>query len=127
MEQFVDQLLGQHTFAIWAAGIIWALMGIVAFKLFVVVKKSYSTPGFFKSWSWKVWFNENVLDIVFGILLALIVLRLGDYAFTVANKLGYEWGQTEDFVAWMIAISAFIQWQLHKKRPKISSNVQRPE
>ena len=125
MEQFVDQLLGQNTFAIWAAGIIWALMGIFAFKLFVVVKKSYSTPDFFKSWSWKVWLNENVLDIVFGIVLALIILRLGDYAFTIANKLGYEWGQTEDFVAWMIAISAFIQWQLHKRRPVISKSVER--
>lgn len=126
MKEFINQLLGEHTVAIWTAGILWALIGIFAFKLFVVVKKSWSDPDFLKNFRWKVWFNENVLDIVFGVLLALIILRLGDYTFELANKkFGYDWGRPEDFVAFMIPISAFIQWQLHKRRPVISKSVER--
>lgn len=118
MEQFIDQLLGEHTFAIWVAGILWAFIGIAAFKLWSVWKAKNKDPKF--KFSFKTWFNENTIDFMIGVVVALIVLRMGDYSFQLAAKFGYDWGRSEDFVAAMIPISAFIQWRLDKARIKIS-------
>lgn len=123
MEEFINQLLGENTVHIWSAGIIWALMGILIVKTYYLLRKSWATPNFWLSkFSLITYMKNNGLDIIFGIIAGLVILRLGDYAFTILGKFGYDMGQTDDFVAAMIPVSGFVQVWLHKKRPKLSTN-----
>lgn len=123
MEEFLKQLLGENTIHIWSAGMIWAFIGIVIVKLWYIRSKFVETKNFTtEKWSWGKYFRHNIIDILMGIILGMIILRLGDYAFGLVEKFGYDLGKTEDFVAFMIPISGYAQVWLHKKRPKIKKD-----
>lgn len=108
---------GKHALEIWGAGLFWSVLAIMLFKLLQMV---LSTEFKFKNFKLKYWINDNILDLIGGIVISAIILRLGDYAFHVAEKGGYVLGETTDFVAWMIPISFLLQYWLHKKRLSIS-------
>lgn len=110
----LKEILGSISIEIWiAAMVIWIPLALLSYKLLELIKSNKVTPNTFKI---KYWVNANLFVILFGYILSLIILRLGDYAFFIANKLGYELGKTEDFVAWLIPLTWFIQWQLEKYR-----------
>ncbi|GAB4160803.1 MAG: hypothetical protein Tsb0033_17230 [Winogradskyella sp.] len=118
--EFINQLLGEHALEVWAAGLLWSLGGIFAVKI-------YYFPSETKfSWqNFKFWLNDNLIDVIKGILWALVILRLGDYILYLAEeKLQWTIPPTTDFVVVMIVISGFIQYKLHQNRKPISKNVQ---
>lgn len=115
MQNFIDQLLGQHLLSVWSAGLIWCIIGISLVKAYFFDRK--------KNNKLKFYLNDNAQDVILGIIICLILLRLGDYAFNVAEHLGYTLGDTTDFVAWMIPISCIVQYKLHKRRKPISNKI----
>jgi len=115
MEKFLEQLLGQHGWEIWIAGLIWSLLGIALIKIYFYDK----TVRF----SLKFWLNDNFRDVLLGIVANLILLRLGDYGIQLlTERFGYDIGTTSDFVGLMIVVSAFIQYKLHKNREKLKKS-----
>lgn len=118
----LNELLGTISVHTWiSACIVWIPMALVTYKLLEIVKSKKVTLSTFKI---KYWLNANFFVVLFGYVLSLIILRLGDYAFYLAGKFNYELGQTEDFVAWLIPLTWFIQWRLEAyKKPAISSEV----
>jgi len=115
-KELAHQLLGEHAVEVWIAGIWWSFLGIVAVKLY------YLNPKV--KFSFKFWINDNFLDVVKGLFWALIILRLGDYIIHLAqDKLDWSIPETTDFVIYMIVISGFIQYKLHKKRKPVSKKI----
>lgn len=116
-----EELFGEHGLEIWIAGIFWVILSLLLYKLFELIKSNKVTMATFK---FRYWINANLFVCMFGIIASLLILRLGDYAFHIANKFGYEFGETKDFVAWMIPITWFVQWKLEKlKKPVINKTV----
>lgn len=112
----LNELLGENALEIWIAGIFWAFFGIISVKLWFLNSEV--------KFNLKYWLNDNILDIVKGLIWALVILRLGDIVIQILkNKFGYDLPETTDFVAAMILISGFIQYRLHKKRKPISKKV----
>jgi AraC-like DNA-binding protein len=121
MKNSTNQFLGSHTLDIWLSGIFWVIIAILIYKVFEILKNGKFNLETFK---FKYWFNQNFFSILLGVILSLAILRLGDYAFHLAEKFGYEFGETTDFVAWMIPISWFVQWRLEKfAKPVISKTI----
>lgn len=111
-----DELLGAHAIEVWIAGMFWALLGIIAVKLYYAPSKGFNI---------KYWLNDNLIDVLKGFLWALVILRLGDYVLKlIATKLDFTIPETTDFVIVMIVISGFIQYKLHKKRKPISKKIE---
>lgn len=119
----LNELLGQNTVSVWIAGVFWVLVSLFAYKVFEIVKSNKVTYSTFKI---KYWLNANIFVVIFGFVLSLITLRLGDYAFSIAEKFGYEFGETKDFVAWMIPLTWVIQFFLEKyKKPAVSKDLKK--
>lgn len=114
--ELLHQLLGEHAIEIWVAGMFWSLLGIIAVKLWFLNSKV--------KFSLKFWLNDNLIDVIKGMFWALVILRLGDYILHLAeDKLKWTIPETTDFVIYMIVISGFIQYKLHKNRKPISKTV----
>jgi hypothetical protein len=112
----INEFLGSQAVNVWLAGIPWSLIAIFAVKLFFIDSK--------KKFNFKYWLNDNILDIVKGFVWSLIILRMGDYAITMlTDKLQLDIPETTDFVIYMIVISGFIQYRLHKKRKAVSGTL----
>lgn len=108
--------LGEHSLSTWIEGIIWSFMGIALIKVYYYD----NSVGF----NWKYYLNDNIKDILLGILSSLIVLRMGSYVISVIqNGFGIEIPYTEDVVSLVIVISAYIQVKLHKNRKPISRKI----
>ena len=115
----MNELLGTLSIQTWiSAMLVWIPLALFTYKLFEIVKSNRVTLSNFKI---DYWFNANIFVIIFGYSLSLIILRLGDYAFDIASKFNYELGTTDDFIAWIIPLTWFIQWRLEKfKKPVVS-------
>lgn len=105
---------------LWAGAIGWTLVGI----LFV---KSLVYP-FKKKFSLKIWIEENLLDVIRGVLLTLITVKLGDIVIQLLTKyLGLDFsGINEaitsaglDPVQISLLIAIVFQMWLYKRRLKI--------
>ena len=115
-----NSLFGEHAFEVWKAGIIWSLIAILFVKMFYLVRAKDKIK-----FNLKFWFNDNILDIIFGLFASLVILRLGDYVIELLrNKFSFEIPETTDFVVYMIVISGAIQVYLHKKRKPVSKAVE---
>lgn len=114
--EFLHQLLGEHAWEVWGAGMIWAFIGIMGVKVYFLKPKI--------KFSFKFWINDNFLDVIKGLVAALLILRLGDYVIhLLKDKTGFEIPDTEDFVILMIVLSGALQIYLHKKRKALSAKV----
>ena len=113
---FLKHLQGGNSIEVWISGIVWSFVGIALVKLFY-----YKRVGTF---SIKFWLNDNIKDVGLGFLLSIILLRMGKFAIRMFER-AFEWeiGEVEDFVAFMIFVSIFIQHKLHKNREPISKDV----
>lgn len=108
--ELINEILGKHPLEIWGAGLIWSLIGIIAVKLYYLSDK-------IESFSLTFWLKDNGIEIIKGIIWAMVIIRLGDVAIDLLkDKFKYDLPETTDFVALMILISGFIQYKLHKKR-----------
>ena len=115
MDEFLRQLLGDNNGAIWLAGMIWSLIGVLLIKVYFYDRNT-------GKFNFKFWLNDNGRDVLLGIIISAIALRLGDYSLEfLRDKFGYNLGETSDFVGAMILISAFVQYKLHKKRHKLKA------
>lgn len=113
---FLQQLLGQHTLAIWGAGIIWSILGIALVKVWAIPRGVKLKPLF--------WLNDNIRDIILGLLSSLVLMRLGDWGIHLIKQNFWEnMPETTDIVAIMIVISGALQYWLHKKRKPISKSI----
>lgn len=114
--ELLHQILGEHAIEVWIAGMFWALLGIIAVKLYFLNSKV--------KFNLKFWINDNAIDVAKGMFWAMVILRLGDYIIYLAeDKLDLTVPETSDFVIYMIVISGYIQYRLHKNRKPISSTV----
>lgn len=114
--EILHQLLGEHSIDIWIAGMFWSLLGILAVKIYFLNAKV--------KFSLKFWLNDNLIDVVKGLIWALIILRMGDYAIhLLIERFDFNLPETTDFVIYMILISGAIQYRLHKNRTPISKKV----
>lgn len=111
------QLQGGNTIEIWFAGLIWTIIGISLVKLYYY-KKNYK-------FNLKYWLNDNIKDVALGLLISLVLLRMGNFGLRIFEKVfSYKLGEVKDFVAFMLFASIFIQYQLHKRRKPISKEVE---
>lgn len=113
---FLTHLQGGNSIEVWVSGIAWSFVGIALVKLFYYKRTS--------AFSFKFWINDNIKDVGLGFLLSLIVLRMGNFGVRMFER-AFDWqiGEVEDFVAFMIFVSIFIQYKLHKNREPISKEV----
>lgn len=112
----MEKFLGQHAIEIWLSGIYWALLSIILVKVYY-----YNAANKFNL---KYWFNDNIKDVILGFGATLLVLRLGDYAFHIAEQFGFNVGEVNDFVAFIIPVSIYIQYKLHNSRKPISKRIE---
>lgn len=120
MEEFINQVFGQHAWQIWGAGLPWSLIAIIGVKM-----KFLPSDMKWSDFKVKYWLNENGLDILKGILWAMLIMRLGDVAIHLIEKhAAFDVPETTDFVIVMIVISGFIQYRLHKNRTPISKKME---
>jgi hypothetical protein len=117
MIKILQEIGGDHTIEVWVAALFWSLIGIIGIKLWAYKKRN--------KFNFKFWLNDNVRDIIFGIILSMVILRLGDYLiYIINNNTSFKIPETEDFIAMMIVISAYVQYKLHKSRTPISKRIQ---
>ncbi len=62
-------------FELWGSAIGWTLIGIALVKC---IKYPYGV-----AFSLRTWINENIIDVMIGILITLIVVKLGDGLFSI--------------------------------------------
>lgn len=117
-----NNFLGEHTeLDLWLSGFFWVGIALILYKIFEIIKSDKVT---FNSFKWRLWLNANFFSVLFGMIASLLILRIGDYVFHIAEKFGYPFIETTDFVAWMIPVTWFIQWKLEKyQKPAISINL----
>lgn len=108
----MEHFLGQHAIEIWLSGMYWALFSILLVKVY------YYNPA--HKFQLKYWLNDNLKDVLLGFGLSLLVMRLGDYAFHIASEFGFNVGEVTDFVAFIIPVSIYIQYKLHKNRKPLN-------
>lgn len=115
--KLLHELLGEHTVEIWLAGVFWSIMGIAFIKVYFYNRKN--------KFSLKCWLNDNLRDVILGLIASLLILRLGDYVIHfLRDRFNFTIPETTDFVVYMIIISGSIQVYLHKKRKPLSKNVE---
>jgi hypothetical protein len=116
MIKILQEIGGDHTIEVWIAAFFWSLIGIIGIKLWAYKKRN--------KFNFKFWINDNSRDILLGILLSMVILRLGDYLiYIINNNTSFKIPETEDFIAMMIVISAYVQYKLHKSRLPISNRI----
>ena len=108
-------LFGEHGFEVWIGAFIWTLIGIVLVKTYF-----YNSANKFNL---KFWLNDNLKDTLLGLLSSLVILRLGDGTLHILeDKFDYSVPfDTNDFVGFLLVVSIFIQYKLHKARKPISN------
>lgn len=108
--------------ALWTQAIGWTLIGIAFVKL-LQLNKSVILE---KTFSWSYYFKNNILDILRGIVLTLITVKLGEVAFSLLGVLGVDVSGITDVIteAGMdpiqisLVVAIIFQWWLYKRRLK---------
>lgn len=103
----------------WISAIGWSLIGIL-------FQKSWIFPHGTTSFSLTRWINENLIDVIRGLLLTLVVVKLGDIVFQVLFFVGIdlrgiseaikEVGVDPIQLSLIVAIAA--QYLLYKRKQK---------
>lgn len=103
---------------LWGSAIGWTIIGVTFIKLLV-----YPRSEKFKPW---YWLKDNGRDVLLGILLTLITVKLGAIIFDMLAAVGVGFGPvTEvieeaglDPVQSALVIAMLFQWWLWKRREK---------
>jgi len=104
---------------LWTQAIGWTLIGIAFVKLLQLDKSTILN----KTFSWKYYFKNNILDVLRGITLTLITVKLGEVMFSLLGIFGIDLsGVTEaitsaglDPVQISLVVAIAFQWWLYKR------------
>ena len=111
----------ENTWKLWLDAIGWTLIGIAFVK---AVKYPYGV-----NFSISTWLKENIIDVVIGILLTLIVVKLGEgvlaviaLAFPQLKEVTETLHKVNlDPIQLSLVIAILVQWKyVEKWRPKIN-------
>ena len=109
----------EDLWSLWGNAIGWTLIGITFVKL---LKYPYG-----REFSLKIWFNENIIDVLIGIFLTLIVVKLGEgllvivaMAFPQLKEITETLQKVNlDPIQLSLVIAIIVQWKyVEKWRPK---------
>lgn len=115
-ETLIKHLQGGNALEVWIAGLIWTCIGIALVKLYFY-KREYKFNILY-------WLNDNIKDVGLGLLICLILLRMGNLAIKLIEQISnYQLGEVKDFVAFLLFTAIFIQYRLHKARKPISKEI----
>lgn len=111
-----EALTLSETLALWGSAIGWTLVGILFVKVWQYDKKVKFDPMF--------WIKDNTLDILRGIFLTLIVLKLGDITVEVLKYMGVDFTSVNnvfnevgaDPVQLSLVIAILAQYYLYKRK-----------
>lgn len=67
----------------WIGAIIWTIIGIAFFKACIF-------PHGHTKFSISRWLNENLADVIRGLLLTLVVMKIGDVIFQLLSFTGID-------------------------------------
>ena len=111
---------GNQNISVWLAGLIWSFVGIIGVKIW------FLQNGFsLKTFSFKYWVNDNLVDILKGLVVIIVMLRLEDYGLSLLrDKFQINVPDSADFVMVLLVLSALVQVRLHKKRTPLSKPLQ---
>jgi len=110
-----DVLTIKETLTLWGSAIGWTLVGIAFFKAW-----QYDKAVTFKPW---YWMRNNILDVIRGILLTMVVLKLGDITVELLKYLGVDFTNVNvafselgtDPVQLSLLISIIAQYYIYKR------------
>ncbi len=110
-----EALTWNETLILWRDAIAWTLVGIAFVKTWQYDKKVK-----FDLW---FWIKDNILDVFRGILLTLIVLKLGDITVELLKYIGIDFTNVNllfseigaDPVQLSLVIAIISQYYLYKK------------
>lgn len=112
METFLNHLFGESTGAQYLASLVWILISIAGVKLF------YYPAGI--KFKFLKWVNENLKDVLLGIIVSFGVLRLGEWGISfVESKFALDLPEATDMISVIIIVTVLIQIKLHKERKPI--------
>lgn len=101
---------------LWGHAIGWTIIGVTFIKLLVYPRKEK-----FRFW---FWIKDNGRDVILGVLLTLITVKLGAILFDVLEAIGISFGPVQqviqeaglDPVQVSLVIAMMFQWWLFKRR-----------
>ena len=105
--------------ALWTQAIGWTLIGIAFVKLLVLDKSVILK----KEFDWVFYIKNNILDVLRGVTLTLITVKLGEVVFSLLGTFGIDFnGVTEaikeaglDPVQISLVVAIAFQWWLYKR------------
>ena len=112
----------QHTWQDWTDGLFWSMIGILAVKFLMLILKGITWQMF----KFRHWLNENIFDVVLGLIISACLLRGGDaLVHWITDKFSWKLPDTTDFTVVLMVLSGLIQWALHiKGRKAINKRLQ---
>jgi len=101
---------------LWSGAIGWTLVGILFVKMIIYPYKKKFKLG--------IWLGENTVDVIRGVLLTLITVKLGDIVVQILSLTGLNIGGVTDLikdagldpVQLSLVIAMVFQFRLHKRR-----------
>jgi hypothetical protein len=107
---------------LWLQAIGWTLIGIAFVKLLVLDRKTVLDGTF----SWLYYIKNNLLDVLRGITLTLITVKLGEVIFSLLGVLGIDFGGVVetiqdaglDPIQISLVVAIGFQWYLYKRKVK---------
>lgn len=122
-DTFNTIFFGHYNWATYFSGMFWSLVGAM------FVKGWFFPTDSVKGLSWGrrmvFWLNDNSKNVGMVVLWSLVILRAGDEAAHIFEKLlTFELPEIADSVVMTMVISGVTQYFRHKKRKPISEKVQ---
>ena len=114
-----EALTIKETLALWGSAMGWTLVGIAFFKAWQYDKTVTFKPLY--------WVKNNILDVIRGVLLTMVVLKLGDITVELLKYLGIDFTNVNvafaelgtDPVQLSLVISIIAQYYIYKRsKPK---------
>jgi hypothetical protein len=104
---------------LWSHALGWTLIGITFVKLLVLDKSVILN----KEFDWVYYLKNNILDVLRGLTLTLITIKLGEVVFSLLGTFGIDFnGVTSaiqdaglDPVQISLVVAIAFQWWLYKR------------
>ena len=109
---------------LWSQAIFWTVIGIA------LVKAIFYPYGAVKFWSWIK--GRPILDVIRGILITLVVVKLGDVVIDIAKALGLDMSAMDKVfekighkpVELSLVVAMFVQYKIYMWRKKKTAGPQ---
>ena len=75
MEKFLDLILGTNDIPTYMAGLIFVILGMVLFYRTKIKKRDKNSSNTPRAFSLKFFLRDNLVDILFSLLAALMIMR----------------------------------------------------